>query len=77
MQDCNPIDTPFVRGENLSKEMGLKTSKEKRKITNVPYSNAIRSLTYATMCTKLYISAMLLGWWVVTTKIIEWCIGKQ
>ena len=55
MQDCNPIDTPFVRGENLSKEMGLKTSKEKRKITNVPYSNAIGSLMYATMCTSLSI----------------------
>ena len=30
MQDCNPIDTPFARGENLSKEMSLKTPKEKR-----------------------------------------------
>ena len=58
----NPIDTSFAKGENLSKEICPKTSKEKRKITNVPYSNAIRSLTYATMCTKLYISAMLLGW---------------
>ena len=25
MQDCNPIDTPFAQGENLSKEMGPKT----------------------------------------------------
>ena len=30
MQDFNPIDTPFARGENLSKEMSLKTPKEKR-----------------------------------------------
>ena len=41
MQDFNPIDTPFARGENLSKEMGLKTSKEKKKITNVSYSSAL------------------------------------
>ena len=31
MQDCNPIDTPFAKGENLSKEMGPKTPKEKKK----------------------------------------------
>ena len=48
MQDCN--DTPFARGENLSKEMSPKTPKEKRKITNV-----FGSLIYAMMCTRLYI----------------------
>ena len=26
MKDCNPIDTPYARGEYLSKEMGPKTS---------------------------------------------------
>ena len=31
MQDWNPIDTPFARGKNLSKEMGPKTPKEKKK----------------------------------------------
>ena len=31
MQDFNPIDTPFARGENLNKEMGPKTPKEKKK----------------------------------------------
>ena len=30
MQDFNPIETPFARGENLSKEMGPKTPKEKK-----------------------------------------------
>ena len=62
MQDCNPIGTLFARGENLSKEMGPNTPKEKRKKTNVPYSSVVGSLMYATMCTKLYIFAMLLGW---------------
>ena len=55
MQGCNPIDTPFERGENLSKEMSRKTPEEKRKMSNVPYSNAIGSLMYATMCTSLSI----------------------
>ena len=52
MQDFNPIDTPFARGENLSKEMGLKTPEEKRKMSNVPYSNVVGSIIYATMCTR-------------------------
>ena len=55
MQYYNPIDTPFSRGENLSKEIGPKTPKEKRKRTNVPYSSVVGSLMYATMCTTLYI----------------------
>ena len=79
-QDCNPIDTPFARGENLSKEIGPKTLKENRKRTNVPYSSAIGSLMYATMCTRLYIPAMLLGWWVVTKKnprMMHWKIVKR
>ena len=50
MQDCNPIDTPFARGENLSKEMGAKTPEENKKMSNVLYSNVVRSLMYATMC---------------------------
>ena len=31
MQDCNPIDTPFARGENLSKEISPKTLEAKKK----------------------------------------------
>ena len=53
MQDCNPINTPFARDENLSKEMGPKNPKEKRKMSNIPYSNAIGSLMYVIMCTRL------------------------
>ena len=30
MQDCNPIDTPFARGENLREEMSRKTPEEKK-----------------------------------------------
>ena len=52
MQDCNPIDTPFARGENLSKEMSPKTPEEKKKMSNIPYSNVVGSLMYATMCTR-------------------------
>ena len=63
MQDYNPIDTPFARGENLSKEITPKTPKEKRKITNVPYSSTGGNLMYAMMYTRLYI--YLLCCWMV------------
>ena len=55
MQDCNPIDTLFARGEKLNKEMGPKTPKEKKKITNVPYFSVVGCLMYVAMCTRLYI----------------------
>ena len=34
MQDCKSIDTPFTRDEYARKIMGLKTLKEKKKMTN-------------------------------------------
>ena len=52
MKDCNPIDTQFARGKNLSKEMGPKTLEEKREISNVFYSNVVGSLMYAMKCTR-------------------------
>ena len=53
MQDCNPIDTPFSWGENISKEIGPKTLKEKKEMSNVPYDNVIRNLMYAMILTEL------------------------
>ena len=76
MQYCNPIDTPFARSENLSKEMSPKTPKEKKRITNIPYFSVVGCLMYVAMCKRLYISTRLLGWWVVTKKVLEWYIGK-
>ena len=34
MKYCKSIDTPFTRDEYASKKMGLKTPKEKKKMTN-------------------------------------------
>ena len=50
--DCNPIDIPFARGKYLSKEMGPKTPKEKRKMSNDPYSTIVGSLMYIMMCIR-------------------------
>ena len=54
MQDCNLIDTPFARGEYLSKKMGPKAPEEIKKMSNVHYT-AIGSLMYTMMCTRPYI----------------------
>ena len=42
MQYCNPIDTAFTRGENLSKEMGPKTLEEKKKWVMFPTPMSLR-----------------------------------
>lgn len=44
-QDCN------LRSEYLSKEIGVKTSEEKWKMSNNPYI-IVRSLMYTMMCTN-------------------------
>ena len=79
MQDWNPIDTTFVRGKNLSKEMGLKTLKEKRKITNVPYSSAIGNLMYAMMCTRLYIFYVvrMVNYYQENPRMMHWKTVKR
>ncbi|KAL6319144.1 hypothetical protein AAG906_011226 [Vitis piasezkii] len=88
MQDCNPINTPFARGENLSKEMGPKTLKEKRKMSNIPYSNAIRSLMFATMCTRpdicyaigmvsLYQENLGMMHWKAINRILRSCMVEK
>ena len=88
MQDWNPINTPFARGENLSKEMGPKTLKEKRKMSNISYSNAIRSLMFATMCTRpdicyaigmvsLYQENLGMMHWKVINRILSYLKGTK
>ena len=74
MQDCNPIDTPFARGENLRKEMGPKTPEEKNKMSNVPYSNAVGSLMYATMCTRpnVYYAVGMVNCYQANLGMMHW-----
>ena len=52
MDKCKPMDTPISKGQTLSFEMCPKTSNEQNEMTRVPYSNAVRSLIYAMMCTR-------------------------
>ena len=52
MDKCKLIDTPISKGQTLNLEMCPKTSKERNEMTRVSYSNAIRSLMYAMMCTR-------------------------
>ena len=79
MQDCNPIDTPFARGENLRKEMGPKTPEKKKKKTNVPYSNVVWSLMYAMMCTRLDIcyAAGMVSHYQANPRMMLWKAVKR
>ena len=74
VQDCNPIDTPFARGENLSKEMGSKTLEEKRKMSNVLYSSVVRSQTYDTMWTRpnTYYAIKMVSRYQVNPRMMYW-----
>ena len=52
MHDCKPMDTPIERSLSLSLDMCPKMPKEKEQMSKVPYSNVVRSLMYAMMCTR-------------------------
>ena len=52
MHGCKPMDTPIERNLNLSLYTCPKLPEEKEKMSQVPYSRAIRSLMYAMMCTR-------------------------
>ncbi|KAL6329676.1 hypothetical protein AAG906_026413 [Vitis piasezkii] len=79
MQDCNPIDTPFARGENLSKEMSRKTPEEKKKMSNVSYSNVVWSLMYATLCARpnIYYVVKMVSLYLENPGIMRWKAVKS
>ena len=53
MHNCKPIDTPVAKNESLSLDMCPKTQDEKEKMAHVSFANAVGSLMYAMMCTRL------------------------
>ena len=56
MANCKPKDAPTAKGQSLIINVGPKIPQEKERIVRIPYANAIGSLMYAIMCTRLYIS---------------------
>ena len=56
MENCNPIDTPMVKGEKLNNNLCLETPKQKERMEKVLYASAVGSLMYVILCTKPYIS---------------------
>jgi len=47
------MDTPLERGLSLSVDQCLKTTKEKKRMSNVPYASAIGILMHTMLCTWL------------------------
>ena len=52
MQDSKPMDTSVDKSLSLSRDMCPKTSKEKEKMSKIPYASAVGSLMYAMICTR-------------------------
>lgn len=52
MDDCNPVSTPLVIGENITKEMEPPTDEEKREMDRIPYRAAIGSLLFLAFTTR-------------------------
>lgn len=53
MRDCKSIDTVVVNDHNLSEEMWPTKKFDIQRRKQVPYLNAIGSLMYAMLCTRL------------------------
>lgn len=56
MWDCNPVDSPVLLGEKLSKNMSPKSEDEIEKMSHVPYQEAIGSLLFAAQVSRPDIS---------------------
>ncbi|WJZ85583.1 hypothetical protein VitviT2T_005109 [Vitis vinifera] len=59
--------------------MGPKTIEEKKKISNVPYSNVVGSLMYATICTRpdiCYVVGMA-SHYQANPRIMHWKAVKR
>ena len=52
MENAKAISTPLLNHLKLTKEMCPKTQEEEDKISKVPYSLAVGSLMYVTVCTR-------------------------
>ena len=52
MRDCKAVNTPIAAHFKLSSDQCPKSDEDKRRMSHVPYSNAIGSLMYAMVCTR-------------------------
>ena len=52
MRDCKAVNTPIAAHFKLSSDQCPKSDEDKRRMSHVPYSNAIGSLMYDMVCTR-------------------------
>ena len=53
MENSKTIDTPVEKGSDLYLDQCPKTNEEKKRMSKVPYAEAIGNLMYAMLCTRL------------------------
>ena len=87
MHDCKPMDILVERNLSLSLNMCPKLLEKKEQMSKVPYSNVIRSLMYAMMCTRpdiCYVVGLArrfqsnpnIKHWMVVKRILRYLKGK-
>ncbi|PHT40240.1 Retrovirus-related Pol polyprotein from transposon TNT 1-94 [Capsicum baccatum] len=52
MRDCKAVNTPLAAHFKLSSDQCPQSEEEQRRMSHVPYSNAVGSLMYAMVCTR-------------------------
>ena len=79
MKGCEPRDTPIAKGDKFNLLQYSKNKIEKRKMENILYASAIRSLMYDQVYTRLdivYVVSML-GRYLSNLGMIHWKVAKQ
>ena len=80
MQACKPVDTHVKKGSStLSISMCPRTSMVKEKMPRVPYLNAVGSLKYTMMCTRIDVchAVDLVSRFQVNPDFAHWKIVKR
>ena len=86
MHDCKPMDTPIEINLSLSLDMCPNTLEEKGQMSKIPYSNVVKSLMYAMMCTHLDICYVVglasrfqynpgIKYWMAVKRILRYLKG--
>ena len=79
MKDCTLEDTLIAKGDKFNLLQYSKNKIEKRKMENILYASAIRSLMYDQVYTRLdivYVVSML-GRYLSNLGMIHWKVAKQ
>lgn len=79
MQNCTPEEAPVIKRDKFSKFQCLQNELQRKKMKNIPYASAVRSLMYTQVCTPLDIgfTVGLLGRFQSDLGMDHWRVAKK